>query len=77
MPKVCLPPKEEDETPNDGIDEAPTAGIELPKAGDEDEAPETGVEAGAPNTPVDVPPKIELLAREPNGDVQPDVIASN
>lgn len=72
---VCLPPKEEDEAPKAGLDEAPKAGIELPKAG-ADEAPNTGEEAGVPNTPVDVPPNIELPVCEPKGDVLPNGFAA-
>jgi len=59
-----LLPKEEDELPNAGVDDAPKDDIELPKAGD-DEAPKDGVLEGAPNTPVDVP-NSELPVCEPN-----------
>ncbi|KAD4178471.1 hypothetical protein E3N88_27062 [Mikania micrantha] len=72
---VSLPPNE-DEAPKAGLDEAPKAGTELPKAG-EDEAPKTGEEAGVPNTPVDVPPKIELPVCDPKGDVLPNGFAEN
>lgn len=59
-----------------GVEEAPKAGAELPKAGDE-EAPNVGVEANgeedwvAPNTPVEVPPNMEAPVCAPNGVVLP------
>lgn len=51
--------------------EAPNVGVELPNAGD-DEAPKTevepkGEEDWAPNTPVDMPPKMEPPVCEPKG----------
>lgn len=80
-PNTDEPPKEDDEAPKAGDDEAPKAGIELPKAG-ADEAPKTGEEpigedAWVPNTPVEVPPKMEPPVCEPKGDVLPNGFGAN
>lgn len=71
-----LPPKGED------AGDAPKAGVEFPNAGDE-EAPKVVVEAkgeeawGAPNTPVEVPPNIELPVCAPKGaDVPKGVVGA-
>lgn len=76
-----LPPKADVELPKAGDEEAPNAGIEVPKAGD-DEAPNTeveptGEEDWAPNTPVEVPPKMEPPVCEPNGLVLPKGLGAN
>jgi len=66
-----IPPNDDDELPNAGVD-APKAGTVLPKAGD-DEAPKVVVEekgeedGAAPNTPVEVPPNKEPPVCEPKG----------
>lgn len=74
-PKTDDPPKEDEEAPKAGVEEAPKG--ELPKAGD-DVAPKVGVElkgeedAAAPNTPVEVPPNMELaVCGAPKGVVVP------
>lgn len=71
------PPNDEDEAPKAGVEDAPNEGMELPKAGD-DEAPKAVVEEkgeedwAAPNTPVEVPPNIEVPVCAPKGDVLPN-----
>lgn len=57
------------------MDDAPKAGMELPKAGD-GEAPNAGVE-GCPKTPVDVLPNIELPVCEPKGFGLPNGLGEN
>eukprot|EP01018_Ginkgo_biloba_P008456 Gb_07063 [translate_table: standard] len=73
------------EEPNAGVEDAPKAGVEEPNAGTDvvpnagvDEAPKVGADeakgegvCGAPKTPVDVPPNIELPVCAPNGLVFP------
>lgn len=67
-----IPPNDDDELPNAGVDDAPKAGIVFPKAGDDD-APKVAVEEkgeedwAAPNTPVEVPPNKEPPVCEPKG----------
>lgn len=78
-PKAGFCPNTEE--PKAGVDEPPKAGIELPKAGDED-APnagveDSGVEDWAPNTPVEVPPKMELPVWDPKGVVLPKGLGAN
>lgn len=61
-----------EEPPKAGVEEAPKAGIELPKGAGDDEAPKVVVDEkgeddwAVPNTPVEVPPNMELPV-EPNG----------
>lgn len=80
-PKIEDPPNEDDELPKDGVEDAPKAGIELPNAGD-DEAPKVVADEngeddwGAPNTPVEVPPNMELPV-EPKGVVVPNGLGAN
>lgn len=75
------PPNDDDELPNEGVEDAPKAGIELPNAGDE-EAPKVVVDENgeddwdAPNTPVEVPPNMELPV-EPKGAVAPNGLGEN
>lgn len=67
-----IPPNDDDELPNAGVEDAPKPGTVLPKAGD-DEAPKVVVEEkgeedwAAPNTPVEVPPNKEPPVCEPKG----------
>ncbi|KAL5981738.1 hypothetical protein ACLOJK_015801 [Asimina triloba] len=71
---LFLPPREDELLPNAGVEDAPKAGIELPKPG-VDEAPNAGVEDKSeddcvdPNTPVDVPPNMELPVGDPKGEL--------
>lgn len=79
--KKILPPNAEDEFPKAEPVEAPNVGVELPKAGD-DEAPKTEVEPKgeedcAPNTPVDMPPKMEPPVCAPKGLVLPKGLGAN
>jgi len=79
---ALIPPNDDDELPKAGVEEDPKAGTELPKAGD-DEAPKAVLEAkgedccAAPNTPVEVPPNMELPVCEPNGLVLPNGLGAN
>lgn len=83
-PNADFPPNPVEEAPNPpepppnaGVADAPKAGAELPLPnGDADEAPNAGEEA-CPKTPVDVPPKIEFPAGDPNGLGLPNGFGAN
>lgn len=74
-------PNADDELPNVGVDEVPSAGVVLPKAGED--APKVWVEPKgeedcvAPKTPVELPAKRELPVLEPKGVVPPKGLGAN